>query len=166
MSGPTLRVSWTTVLASGWSNIVAGALIYVLGRTETLLVFKWLSAIGLEHQVHASRLKLQPVMQSLPDFVLFSYPDGAWVFGFVCHMAWVWRNRPGREASLWTSVGPVLGLGGEVGQLVGLVPGTFDPSDIIATVGMWGMALLLVRQAARSNETDARAPVAPPIESQ
>lgn len=149
MAKHTRRLTWAWVVAVGWGNVLAGALIYVLARSEFLLVFRWLETLGLHSTVAAARDYLGPAMETLSDFILFSYPDGAWVFGFVCQMAWTWRDRPGLEASLWVSLGPILGLAGELGQLVGWVPGTFDISDLLAMVGMWGLARALIWRVTR-----------------
>ncbi len=123
---------WWLILAIGWLNVAAGAFIYVLGRTKSLVVFRWLDTLGLSTTVDTARTAAATEIANIPGVILYSYPDGAWVFGFMCHMAWVWRHRPGREATIWTMLGPALGLGGELGQLPGWVPGTFDANDLFA----------------------------------
>jgi hypothetical protein len=43
----------------------------------------------------------------------------------------VWGRKLSRSSFLWVSIGPLLALGGEIGQAFGVVRGTFDPADLI-----------------------------------
>ena len=45
-------------------------------------------------------------------------------------MAALWIQSPKPYLIFWMSLAPVLAFGGEIGQLVGLVQGTYEAADI------------------------------------
>ncbi len=123
--------------------VVVGAAIYVLFRSPRLRVFRWLHALGLGDAVPAARAWARPLADRLPEWVLFSAPDGLWVYGLTACLALVWRGTPGPARRGWLCVGLALGAGGELGQRMGLVPGVWDPADLLLCVAAWGAALVL-----------------------
>jgi hypothetical protein len=123
--------------------VLLGAAVYVLFRSPTLRVFQWLDALGLGGLVPAARAWARPIGEHLPGWLLFSAPDGLWVYGLTACLALVWRGEPGRGRRAWLCVGLALGAGGEVGQWMGLVPGVFDGADLLLCLAAWGAALVL-----------------------
>mgnify|MGYP004504346849 CR=1 FL=1 len=132
-----------------------GAAIYVLFRSPRLRVFDWLRAAGLGGAVPAARAWARPAAEHLPEWLLYSAPDGLWVYGLTASLAIVWRGEPGRARRCWLCAGLALGAGGELGQLAGLVPGVWDPADLLLSAGAWGAAIVLNLWGA-SNEEAAR----------
>lgn len=130
-------------LLHGVLPVVAGAAIYVLFRSPRLRVFDWLQAAGLGGAVPAARAWARPAVDVLPEWLLFSAPDGLWIYGLTACLALVWRGEPGRARRLWLCLPILLGGGGELGQLAGLVPGVFDPADLLLSLAAWGAAILL-----------------------
>lgn len=103
--------------------IALGSAVYIGWRSTTLFVFDWMSLFGIPDEV------FRPAV-NLPRTVLYSFPDACWVFAGTCWMLLIWRRiHP------WVFVFAVLGIGGEVGQGIGLVPGTFEWNDIEFYVG-------------------------------
>jgi hypothetical protein len=146
------RARW---LLHGVLPVVLGAAIYVLFRSPRLRVFDWLHALGLGEAVPAARAWARPAAEHLPGWLLYSAPDGLWVYGLTGCLALAWRGAPGRARRLWLCVGVVLGVGGELGQLVGLVPGVFDPADVLLCALAWGAAIHL-NPAGATDEEAAR----------
>jgi hypothetical protein len=126
--------------------VAAGAAIYLLFRTPHLLVFSWTRAAGLAGMLASARHSLSPVAAAMPEWMLYSAPDGLWVYALTAAMLAVWRGdrSPGRYP--WIAAGVVLGAGGELGQLAGFVPGTFDIADLLFSVAAFAAALYLVRK--------------------
>jgi hypothetical protein len=135
--------------------VILGAAIYVLFRSPRLRVFQWLDAMGLGTTVPAARVWARPLADRLPEWLLFSAPDGLWVYGLTACLALVWRGEPGRARWAWLCVGLALGAGGELGQWMGLVPGVFDPADLLLCVAAWGAALVLNLSGAVDEEAGA-----------
>lgn len=123
--------------------VVLGAAIYVLFRSPRLRVFDWLHAAGLGDAVPAARAWAQPAAEHLPPWLLYSAPDGLWVYGLTACLALVWRGAPGRARRAWLCAGILLGAGGELGQLAGPVPGVFDPADLLLCVLAGGAAIVM-----------------------
>lgn len=103
-----------------------GAMIYVLFRSTSLLVFDWLKTLGLLQL----NLHLREMCSGirLPDWLLYSLPDGLWVYAVTSWMILIWASKPPLP---WLLVGVALGFGGEIGQFIGIVPGTYQHLDLI-----------------------------------
>lgn len=112
---------------------LVGAAIYTLWGTRTLLVFKWYNAFGLTRTVAYLRTVAGP-RSALPSVVIFSLPDALWVYALTATMCCIWWDIDGLAKRVWIGVPVLLGVTGELGQLFGLVPGTFDPLDLLAYV--------------------------------
>lgn len=68
---------------------------------------------------------------SLPDWFLFSLPDGLWIFSYTSLVLLIWRNKINRENFFWIAIIPILIILSELGQLFNIVPGTFDLIDVL-----------------------------------
>jgi hypothetical protein len=132
--------------------VVLGAAIYVLFRSPRLRVFGWLRAVGLGEVVPAARAWARPAAEHLPQWLLYSAPDGLWVYGLTACLALVWRGAPGRARRAWLCAGLALGAGGELGQWIGVVPGVHDRADLLLCVLAWGAALVLNLSGATNGE--------------
>ena len=110
--------------------IAIGTAIYVGWRTTTLLVFHWIATSGIPADVFRSNMTFaQPL--------LYSLPDGCWVFAGTSWMLLIWgRLHP------WVFALVVLGVGGELGQALRLVPGTFEWNDIAFYIGSFILAFI------------------------
>lgn len=112
--------------------LVLGGLIYICWREPDLLMFRWLRAIGLETVTNGLRSLTAPERKFLPYWFVYSLPDGLWVYALTAFMLLVWRNSDSLPTKvLYCSLGLILGAGTELGQLAGIVPGTFDYGDLI-----------------------------------
>ncbi len=103
-----------------------GATIYLLFRTTSLLVFHWLQTLHLLPLVMAARQLCSEIR--LPEWLLYSLPDGLWVYAVTSWMILIWSRRPPLP---WLLIGVALGVGGELGQAVGMVSGTYQHLDMI-----------------------------------
>jgi len=111
-------------------TLLIGGLIYVAFRTDSLLMFKWFSALSLDNVINELRLTTMKLSPSLPNWFLYSLPDGLWIFSYVALIMTIWRNQINRISIFWILIIPVLAIGSEVGQFYYLVPGTFDFVDL------------------------------------
>jgi hypothetical protein len=135
-------LAWLALVAP----LLLGGLVYVVFRAESLLMFRWFDAFGLGPAVAWLRVSLGGAGAALPRWFVFSFPDAAWVFSMTALLGVVWRARLGTaEARAWMSLGLLLGAGAELGQAVGLVPGTFDIVDLTLCLSAWLLAVSLAR---------------------
>ena len=118
---------WTIILAS--VSFLMGCAVYMLFRSPSVKVFSWLDAIGLKDFF----LNVRPDVSKdeLPDWLLYSFPDGCWVFSYVLFMDAIWMARI-REGVFFLLLLPVIALASELLQGTGLLRGTFDWGDVIA----------------------------------
>jgi hypothetical protein len=96
----------------------------------------------------------QPVYAVLPNWFLFCLPDGLWVYSITSFMAALWAGSPKTYAWSWICLGPALAIGGEVGQKLGLVQGTFEMMDILFYSVGFVLAVLIVRAKVLSRGID------------
>ena len=89
-----------------------------------------MDSIGLGGHVEAARVGANSMASSIPVAVLYSAPDGAWAYAMTACFARMWRNEPLHSLLAWALLGPALAIGSEVGQALGVVPGTFDFWDL------------------------------------
>jgi hypothetical protein len=110
--------------------VLAGGTIYLCWRSPTMLMFRWFSYLGLDAAVEHLRSFAAPAAGYVPGWVLFSSPDALWVYALTAFTASLWLGVEHHGPRLaWLSAGLIFGAGGELGQLFGLVPGTFDTID-------------------------------------
>ena len=111
--------------------IVIGGMIYICWRVDHLFMFTWFDAIGLTPLIEWFREVAGPARPYLPDWLLYSVPDGTWVYACVAFFGRLWRDGPWWATALWTGMGPAMAIGGELGQIPGWVPGTWDWVDFV-----------------------------------
>lgn len=107
-----------------------GCLIYLSFRIDTLRLFSWIDALKLNPIELAIRYRTLPYADKLPHWILFSLPNGLWLFSYASLILYIWDNQLSRLNILWFTLIPIIALLSEFGQLLKLVPGTFDVIDI------------------------------------
>jgi hypothetical protein len=105
----------------------------------------------------------------IPSWTRYSLPDALWQYAFGATMGAVWRGAPWTRTKAAFIVAPaVLGLVVELGQGVGIVSGTFDVADLVASAVAALLAVVLhggvsrrastaATMMATASSTDARA---------
>src|SRR5687767_7235487 len=103
-----MRIRFSFITLHVLAPVFAGGLIYICWRDPTLLMFKWFGTVGLTTLVNELRDAWGPGGASLPGWVLYSLPDGLWVYAVTAFMAHVWRgSRSSVLAIVWISLGVV-----------------------------------------------------------
>ena len=109
-----------------------GGVVYILWRTEALLMFQWLEAIGIGERVRLLREVAAPGREVFSDWIYFSLPQALWLFSGLVAFSAIWGpNAEGRaKANVWSGLFLFGAFSIELGQFLGCVPGTFDPVDL------------------------------------
>lgn len=115
-------------IAIALASMLCGGLIYVLFRSESLLMFSWLEYIGLNIQIEIIRGIVANHVVSLPNIIIYSLPNALWYLSGLMVFSSIWGN--GKARSTWMVSFSVLAIGAELGQLFGFVKGTYAHSDI------------------------------------
>ena len=118
-----------------WGNVLIpiffGGIIYLSFRKESLLMFTWFDSFGLSFAVNYLRDFLYPYKAVLPNWFLYSLPDGLWLYSFVFFLSFLWENEKPILRIGWSLIGPVIAIGSEFGQIIKIFPGTYSSIDLL-----------------------------------
>ena len=108
--------------------LIAGGMIYILGRPRTLLLFWVADHIGLLGTFDELRALLS--LEGWPDWAVYSLPGGLWSLSYLL-LTDVLASRLStfKRVSL-AGVIPMVGVLSELFQEVGWLPGTYDQADL------------------------------------
>ncbi len=130
--------------------LVVGAIAYVAWRETEVRLVTWLPRVAVD----ALRASVGRI--PMPRVVAGSLPDAAWAWAFGAAMALVWRGSAWRQRAPWLAAGAALALGVELGQAVGIVPGTFDTLDLGAIALGYALGALAAGRQRKTNSSAAQ----------
>lgn len=105
--------------------VVTGGAIYILFRPVEPLFFSWANEVGAGNMLSNIRRFTLPLKGYIPEWILFSLPNGLWAFAYVLILATIWSGSKSGLRYLWYATIPVLVLGYELLQLTEILTGTF-----------------------------------------
>lgn len=108
--------------------LAIGGGIYLLYRSETLLMFRWVEALNLTGIIENLRQSMSNYNPS--DFVKYNLPDGLWSMSYFLIVLSIWGNID-RENIAWFFIMPLIALISEFMQLASIIPGHFDWWDVV-----------------------------------
>lgn len=131
-----------SLLAASAALLISGSMLYICYRPTTLLMFHWAAAIGLGPLVIATRELARSHFISPPLWVTDSLPFAMYVASYMLAIMAVWHGSRERQKWKWVLVVPAMAGISEIGQAIGLVPGTFDWRDLalLCTVPILALA--------------------------
>ena len=112
-------------------SILFGGIIYIAFRSSSIILFKWIDYIALIDPVENLRIVTLPYKEYLPDWFLYSLPDGLWMFSYSCIVLVIWKRKITKYSLLWLLSLPMISILFEVLQYYDYFNGTFDIIDII-----------------------------------
>jgi hypothetical protein len=113
--------------------LLVGGSIYLLWRTRSLLMFTWAKAVGADQSIYLLRHFFTPVRPRLPAWSVYSLPEALWTSSAVLTFALIWAGSRSPLRFFWLGLVPAIGIGSEIGQALGVVPGRFDLNDVAAS---------------------------------
>ncbi|WP_006786058.1 hypothetical protein [Thiorhodospira sibirica] len=129
-----------------------GGIIYLFWRPHDIYFTRFLKDIGLGSWLEIGREMAQRWIPTLPDWILFALPNGLWAFAYAVLISFIWWGVRGYSAWLWLGSIPLLTLGYESLQFLGLIPGVFSVGDLLAcAVGMSSGTILGAMLARRTH---------------
>ena len=108
-----------------------GVMIYMLFRTENLIMFEWSNYLFMGATIDFLREFTLSVRLLFPAWFLFSLPDGLWMFSYVSLILHIWNNEIKKQNLFWVISIPIVAILSELGQLLKIVPGTYDAIDLV-----------------------------------
>lgn len=130
-------------------SLSMGGLIYILWRTETLVIFTWVDRLGLANFIGSIRGSASEFSPALPTWVVFSLPNALWLFAGVLAFDIIWGPKYSPSKLAWVSLFSIIAVAVEVGQALRLLPGTFDWQDMALIVIVGFCALLSIASEKR-----------------
>ena len=113
--------------------MIFGGLIYICFRNTNLLMFTWFKNLDIYDNVVYIRTLFSN--KNFSNWFIYSLPDGIWIYSLTSFMILVWgKTKVKWPNKIWLYVGPILGIGAEVGQLLLIIPGTFDIMDLFLCI--------------------------------
>ena len=129
-----------------------GGIIYLLLRSSEHVFFRWISAAGIEKWFMLARHHTHSLNLHLPEWIVFSLPNGLWAFSYSLLITCIWSGSKSRLRYFWMASIPVLVLGYEVLQYAGIIHGTFCIQDIaFGVAGLIGGILLGIKTTKSKN---------------
>jgi hypothetical protein len=117
-------------LTTSFIGLLFAILIYLLFRNINFLygLFTETNTLWI---VRSIRKETFPIRELLADWFLYSLPDGLWAYSYVCLLLYLFKGQIDRARLIWLTAIPFAGVLIELLQLRNLLPGTYDPVDII-----------------------------------
>jgi hypothetical protein len=122
-----------------FAPLLLGSVIYLLFRDQNLPI-----SLLFGSTLSAIRPAFFP---RIPESILYSLPDALWVYSLTSIMAFIWQNSQSAFKAFWMSSGLLLAFAFELGQLAGVIPGTFDVLDLTGAALAASLALFLNAQS-------------------
>ncbi len=118
-----------------------GGFIYLLFRSERLILFDWIRFLGFKESLDFLRDHFSIVRSFMPNWVLFSLPDGLWVYSFTSAIIIIW-NDDRKILIMLLSISLIFGPAVELLQFFKLFKGTFDSMDLAITIVSFTLSIL------------------------
>jgi hypothetical protein len=122
----------TTLRATlGTLAILAGGFIYVVFRSEHLIMFSWFDKLGLSPSVEYLRNAYGE--HTIYAWAKYNLPAALWLFSYLFIMDSIWSNRQNKTLYLtFMSIVPIMAFSSEILQYFSLISGTFDYKDLLS----------------------------------
>ena len=119
------------IIAHVFLPVFVGAFIYILFRQESLTVFAWLDKVSLLNTATILRDVVVGFKDKMPFIILYSLPDGIWVYSATYLMLIIWNgDMKNISAIFWVLVPLLLSIGAELLQSMHIVQGSFCLYDM------------------------------------
>jgi hypothetical protein len=92
-------------------------------------MFSWFHSMGLKPFVALLREFADSYSLVIPRWVYFSLPNALWLFGGIQLFYSIWEDAC-LERLFWVLLFSTTAVGSEIGQSLGIVPGTYDITDM------------------------------------
>jgi hypothetical protein len=123
--------------------LFTGGAIYLLWRQDTLLFLSWLDAVRLSAPAETVRAYSLPLYPYLPDWIVYSLPNGLWAFSYALFISYIWRDNDNPLKYMWYASVPALCIGWELLQYTGTIAGVFCYNDLALSAAGVGLGLFI-----------------------
>ena len=127
----------------------AGGMIYLMFRSESLVMFRWCEELHIKEYVDSLRMPF-----TLPQWIIYSLPDGLWLCSYVLFVSTIWSFDLKQGWPYVFSL-PAIAIGSELAQAFVWMRGTFDWMDLTCYVlGLLSGCVIVKYLKLRDNEKE------------
>lgn len=127
----TSRNNFLYLLFKAFLPLLIGGTIYIIFRTDSLLMFKWIEQMDLKGTVMSVRDIAGLYNTENIKIVIHTLPGGLWVYSYITFLLLIWGNEINCNNILYFILIPAAAVLSEFLQLAGIIRGTFDILDIV-----------------------------------
>lgn len=142
------KLSYCNYFFNVFLPLVLGCLIYVCFRVESMVMFKWFELLKINNFTSTIRGSTSFIKPFLPNWFLYSLPDGLWIYAFTSALIILWNG----EKTFWILLPLSIGFFLEVGQALNIINGTFDILDLIFTIVAFALSILFFKHKFNKND--------------
>ena len=113
-------------------SICIGGFIYICFRSQDLLMFRWFDYFRFSDDILGIRNFSQAFSFKISEWIIYSLPDGLWMFSITTIILYIWRNTINIKNLVWVIIMPIIAFFTEISQKYHLIKGTYDPNDLFA----------------------------------
>lgn len=121
--------------------LFVGGMIYIIFRSESLLMFTCLNKMGMVETIQFFRRL--GAEYAISDWIKYSLPDGLWLFSYMFLIDTIWEGKILLSYYFFLWALPTIAVVSEVLQVFGWLPGVFDILDLVCYVGAVVIFLIL-----------------------
>ena len=132
-------------------SLFVALLIYLILREKSSPFYRQAANIGLTDTLN--KIRNNPILETVPSWIVNSLPDGLWMFSLVLFIMALWDFRKVTVAIFWVAVAIICGLLFELVQLSSINQGRFDWMDVGFIVAGALLALSLNIKSLENEET-------------
>jgi hypothetical protein len=131
-STPTSSFNYTKIVSTlfYFLPVILGGLIYIVLRPNSILFYSWLEYFHVYSIIHKIRLNLSSYYLLFPNWFIYSMPNGLWAFSYSAIICQLWFKRSEGIKFFWFTTIPIVCIGYEVMQYLGVIKGTFCLIDL------------------------------------
>ena len=130
----TMRKRQTIDFFLAAACLLSGSVLYILFRPTTLLMFHWADSLGLIESIGTIRSHTHTPNAYLADWVIYSLPYALWVLSYLFFVSGIWGKSTSSGRAAWYWGIPIIAITSELAQGLHILPGHFDPVDLIAII--------------------------------
>ncbi len=112
--------------------LIVGGLVYLAFRSLSLTMFGWLESLGLMGTISDFRMMFSSMHPS--SFVLYNLPDLLWIISYLLFVNGLITKNDRAIYLFWVLFLPILAIGHEILQGLGLMSGSFDIIDLLCYI--------------------------------
>lgn len=118
------------LLFSSYIILTIGCLTYVLFRSDSLRMYFRFNKLFCLQAIKSIREFTMEFVDVIPDWMLYSLPDGLWLSSCISLILIIWKNKITKGSLFWVFSMPIIAFLSEIGQFFNIIPGTFDWMDV------------------------------------